>query len=75
MYSMIIATIISLAIALPAPAFMGPAPVNFIDKEASKDVSIEKRNLGGVRLSDGANFTGHVWYGIYPINECIGLND
>ena len=72
---MIIATLISLAVTLPAPAFMGPAPLNFIYKETSKGASIEKRTLGGVRLSDGANFTGHVWYGVYPINECIGLND
>ena len=32
-----------------------------------------KRNLGGVRLSTGKGFTGSVWYGIWPLNTCIGL--
>ena len=77
MFSIIIAFLISLASALPAPVsdFTGPAPYNFISDSSSKNSGLEKRNLGGVRLSDGANFTGHVWYGIYPLNECIGLND
>lgn len=72
MLSIIITALISLAMAIPAPKFQGPAPVNFIDKTES---SVEKRALGGVRLADGKNFTGHVWYGVYALNDCIALND
>jgi hypothetical protein len=76
MYSTIIASLISLAIAFPTTNFANPAPYNFIDdKTESTSSTISKRNIGGVRLSDGANFTEHVWYGIYPLNECIGLGD
>lgn len=53
------------------PTFKSPGPYEFIDI----DTSLHKRNVGGVRLSDGKNFTGHVWYGIWPLNECVSLND
>lgn len=35
---------------------------------------LQKRNIGGVRLSTGAAFTGDVWYGIMPLTTCIALN-
>ena len=35
---------------------------------------LTKRNLGGVRLCDQANWGGNCWYGIMPLNECIALN-
>jgi hypothetical protein len=76
MYSIIFASLIVLAIALPTTNFLNPAPYNFIDdKPESTSSTVSKRNIGGVRLSDEPNFTGHVWYGIYPLNECIGLGD
>ena len=56
---------------IAVPTLHYPAPYNFI----AEDSSLEKRNIGGVRLSDGADFTGHVWYGIWQLNECISLND
>lgn len=75
MLSIIVTALIALAMAIPAPKFLGPAPVNFIDKTEKADSSVAKRALGGVRLSDGKNFTGHVWYGVYALNDCIALND
>ena len=75
MLQIIMAFLISLAAALPAPTLIGPAPVNFIDEKESTGSSIQQRTLGGVRVSDGKNFTGHPWYGVYPINECIALHD
>ena len=75
MLRIIITFLISLATALPAPNFVGPAPVNFIDEKESTGSSMGKRALGGVRVSDGKNFTGHPWYGVYAINDCIALND
>jgi hypothetical protein len=35
---------------------------------------LTKRNLGGVRLCDQANWGGNCWYGIVPLNDCIALN-
>ncbi|KAK3705024.1 hypothetical protein LTR37_013541 [Vermiconidia calcicola] len=65
-----LATFISAA-PTTSSSFKAPAPFAVIDETSQ----LSKRNIGGVRLSDGANFTGHVWYGIYPLNDCIGLND
>ena len=79
-----LATTSTLAAPAPAPAaavadanFQNPAPFDFISLAAAgKNVAANamvKRNIGGVRMSDGAGFTGHVWYGIYPLNTCIDL--
>ena len=75
MHSIIISILITLCVARPAPTLQGPAPVNLIDKAEKSDATIEKRELGGVRLSNGKNFTGSPWYGVYAINDCIALND
>jgi hypothetical protein len=75
MLHIIIMFLVSFAAALPAPTFVGPAPVNFIEGTESTGSNMAKRTRGGVRISDGKNFTGHPWYGVYPINECIALND
>ena len=53
------------------PTLNTPTPYNFNDSRSL----VDKRNVGGVRLSDGLNFTGHVWYGVWPLNECISLGD
>ncbi|KAK4996853.1 hypothetical protein LTR66_003508, partial [Elasticomyces elasticus] len=34
---------------------------------------LEKRNLDGVRLCTGRDWSGSCWYGVYPINTCIFL--
>ena len=81
-------TLATLAAPAPAPAaeasFNAPAPYDFISLAAAgKNIpsdfttttGLAKRNLGGVRMSDGANFTGHVWYGAFPLNTCIDLRD
>ncbi|OQO05828.1 hypothetical protein B0A48_09923 [Cryoendolithus antarcticus] len=41
---------------------------------ASPLQTLEKRNVGGVRLCDQINWQGDCWYGILPINTCISLN-
>lgn len=76
-------TIITLTLSAPAPAaaaFRVPAPFDFISlaaagKTANLPTNFNKRNVGGVRMSDVPDFTGHVWYGIYPLNTCIDLRD
>ena len=73
MHLLILASLVSLAIT--APTFQHPTPYDLIADGSTTQPSITKRIVGGVRLSDGANFTGHVWYGVYPLNHCIGLND
>lgn len=35
---------------------------------------IVQRNIGGIRVCTGANFTGDCWYGVEPLNSCISLN-
>jgi hypothetical protein len=35
---------------------------------------LTKRNLGGVRLCDQANWGGNCWYGIVPPSTCMALN-
>ena len=35
---------------------------------------LQKRNIGGIRLCDQANWAGNCWYGIVPLNDCIALN-
>jgi hypothetical protein len=35
---------------------------------------LTKRNIGGVRLCDQANWGGNCWYGVVPLNDCIALN-
>lgn len=86
-----LSSITTLASPAPAPAagaatFNDPAPYDFISLTAAGKIApdsltdgtssdLSKRNLGGVRMSDGANFTGHVWYGIYPLNTCVDLRD
>jgi hypothetical protein len=68
----------------PRKVFQHPAPLNFIANTLSSSATtsddaevmerdLEKRTVGGVRLSSGPNFTGQVWYGVYPLNQCIGL--
>ena len=63
--------------AAPAPEvaavdFNPPAPYDFISLTAAGKIApaaltdansntVVKRNLGGVRMSDGKDFTGHVW--------------
>lgn len=68
--------------AAPTPSPLNsPAPFDFISLTAAGKLStpgtsqLTKRNIGGVRMSDGADFTGTVWYGIYPLNTCIDLRD
>lgn len=53
--------------------FQPPTPYNYINAD-STSTGLQKRNVGGVRLSDGADFTGNVWYGIMPLADCIALN-
>ena len=61
------------AAAPTTPAFQEPAPFELIAASSSNTDALSKRNIGGVRLSDGINFTGHVWYGIFPLDQCINL--
>ena len=59
--------------ALSKRDFIPPEP--YIDSEdVSASTNLQKRNVGGVRLSDGKDFSGHVWYGVVPLAECIALN-
>lgn len=52
-----------------------PLPKPLPGAETSPATSLlQKRNIGGVRLSTGAGFTGDVWYGIMPLATCIALN-
>ena len=51
----------------PAPydfislAAAGKMDANLVSRGVSGPAVITKRNVGGVRMSDGVNFTGHVW--------------
>ena len=75
----LLATLVSLAVittSTPTPKFKLPAPLDLVPTvHKPNSNALEKRTLGGVRLSDGANFTDHVWYGVYPLNDCIDLGD
>ncbi len=71
-------SLLALTAAAPtsSPSFGEPAPFSFIGDSpsiAGKASALSKRNIGGVRLADGKDFSGHVWYGIYPLNQCINL--
>ena len=55
-----------------AATFNAPAPYDFISLTAAgknvpahlmdgNSIALVKRNIGGVRMSDGKDFTGHVW--------------
>lgn len=73
-FTLLTTTLLSLAtsiVALPT-SVQYPAPFEFIAADAS---AISKRNIGGVRLCTGADWTGFCDYVIWPLNECIALND
>ncbi|RMY41868.1 hypothetical protein D0866_00289 [Hortaea werneckii] len=70
--SSILSTLASAVLAAPA-SFQAPAPFEFIAAEDTP--SLAKRNVGGVRLCTGSAWTGWCQYVIWPLNECISLND
>ncbi|KAI6884817.1 hypothetical protein KC363_g5484 [Hortaea werneckii] len=70
--SSILSTLASTVLAAPA-SFQAPAPFKFIAAEESSNLA--KRNIGGVRLCTGSAWTGWCQYVIWPLNECISLND
>ena len=49
-------------ISLVAAGKIVPANANFGDVAAGMKT---KRNVGGVRMSDGVDFTGHVWVSLF----------
>ncbi|KAI7149535.1 hypothetical protein KC343_g6790 [Hortaea werneckii] len=70
--SSILSTLASTILAAPA-SFQAPTPFEFV---AAEDPStLAKRNIGGVRLCTGSEWTGWCQYVIWPLNECISLND
>ena len=58
---------------IAAPTFEYPNPFDLSAEHDWTTPKINKRNAGGVRLSDEENFAGHVWYGVWPEETCIGL--
>ncbi|RMZ21844.1 hypothetical protein D0859_14136 [Hortaea werneckii] len=70
--SSIVSTLVSVVLAAPAN-LKAPAPFEFIAAEETS--SLAKRNIGGVRLCTGSAWTGWCQYVIWPLNECISLND
>ena len=76
-FSLFLSTALSLATGiLAAPtAPQAPAPFEYIAAETSSSTTLTKRNVGGVRLCTGINWSGTCDYVIWPLNECISLND
>ena len=77
-FSLFLSVALSLATgSLTAPtAPQAPAPFEFIAaKSSSTKTTLTKRNIGGVRLCTGVNWSGICDYVIWPLNECISLND
>ncbi|RMX91706.1 hypothetical protein D0868_13836 [Hortaea werneckii] len=70
--SSILSTLASAVLAAPAN-FQDPVPFESIAAEDTP--SLIKRNVGGVRLCTGSAWTGWCQYVIWPLNECISLND
>ncbi|KAK5122592.1 hypothetical protein LTR85_003855 [Meristemomyces frigidus] len=71
------ALLLSLATSISAvpTAVQAPTPFQFIVAESSSSSTFSKRNVGGVRLCTGTDWTGYCDYVIWPLNECINLND
>ena len=77
-FSLFLSTVLALAISsLAAPtAPHAPAPFEYIGaKRSSIGTTLAKRNVGGVRLCTGTDWSGTCAYVIWPLNECIALND
>jgi len=68
-----LALLAGMVAAVPTP-LSPPQPFKLIAAE-STDNTLAKRNVGGVRLCTGADWTGECWYGIYTLDVCINLND
>ena len=73
--SALLSLTISLVSAAPT-AIQAPVPFEFIAKDSSSSSSrLSKRNVGGVRLCTGSEWTGTCDYVIWPLDECVALND
>lgn len=65
---------------LSAPTALAPPSPFTLDATArtagdNDPKRLIKRNVGGVRLCTGSDWTGWCDYVIWPLNECISLND
>ncbi|RMZ11098.1 hypothetical protein D0860_03539 [Hortaea werneckii] len=70
--SSILSTLASTILAAPT-SFQAPTP---FESMAAVDTStLAKRNIGGVRLCTGSEWTGWCQYVIWPLHKCISLND
>lgn len=47
----------------------------FTEREAHINEELVKREVGGVRMTTGVDFTGQEWYGVWDLYSCVALND
>ncbi|TKA34910.1 hypothetical protein B0A54_13873 [Friedmanniomyces endolithicus] len=57
-------------LAAPRPLHKAPTPHSLLARSG-----LLKRASGGVKLCTGANYSGICDYVVWPLNECIALND
>ncbi|TKA38112.1 hypothetical protein B0A54_11126 [Friedmanniomyces endolithicus] len=57
-------------LAAPRPLLKSPTPHSLLARSG-----LVKRATGGVKVCTGANYSGSCDYVVWPLNECIALND
>ncbi|KAK4545343.1 hypothetical protein LTR36_003523 [Oleoguttula mirabilis] len=76
-FSLLAANLLSSATIISAvpTSVQAPTPFEYIAADSPASSTLSKRNVGGVRLCTGIDWTGYCDYVIWPLNECINLRD